>query len=66
MNLDAAFIGEFVTRSGLSAFLDIPTMWSTMNNYISGNGDPASVDYYQAGIEFGKIVKSIFDLNINN
>lgn len=65
MNLDVAYIGEFVTRSGVSAFLDLPSYWAEMQDYLSST-DGTTADYYQAGIDAGKIVKSIFDLNINN
>lgn len=64
-NLDLGFALDTATRQGLTSFMDLPTMLSAMDVYINAsNGD--EVDYYSAGVIGGKLLKKMFDLNINN
>ena len=63
LNLDIPFLLETGTRQGLSAFIDVPPMLTELQSYIDADGP---VDYYQAGIVGGKLMKKFFDLNIDN
>jgi len=60
MNVDPALILETVTRQGMAAFFDIPALWAKVEEY---NNVP---HYYNAGYEFGNILKLLLDFNINN
>lgn len=62
MNLDFAAMTELAARQGMSIFTDIPALWDEVQHYMDGSG----INYYQAGVSAGKIVKMLFDLNINN
>lgn len=65
MNLDPSFISESVTRIGVGAFMEIPDYYACVN-YYTKTTDMDILDYYQGGICAGKIVKLLFDININN
>jgi hypothetical protein len=62
LSLDYAYLGDQLVRGGLSAFLSVPDMLSTMNSFIN---DP-SPDYFEGGKAFGKIWKQVFDMNLAN
>lgn len=65
LNLDLGFTLDVITRGTLTASFDLPTIWADMQKLIDPS-DPLKVNYYQAGILGGTLIKKFFDLNINN
>ena len=63
LNLDLPFLLETGTRQGLSAVMEVPKMLEELQSYIDADGP---VNYYQAGMVGGKLMKKFFDLNIDN
>ena len=63
MNLELPIIAELLVRYPLTALLDLPTLWDQLVSYLDSTGEK---NYYEAGVVVGKIIKIIFDLNINN
>jgi hypothetical protein len=66
-NLDPAFIAETLTRQITGSITTLPGILADINYWTTFDpNDPNGVDYYQAGISAGHLVKLFFDININN
>lgn len=64
-NLDLGFALDTMMRQGITGVMDMPMMLDAMDLYINAK-DGEMVDYYSAGVVGGKLIKKMFDLNINN
>lgn len=65
LNLDLGFTLDVITRGTLTASFDLPAIANDITALINPK-NPLDMNYYQAGILGGTLVKKFFDLNINN
>jgi hypothetical protein len=61
-NLDPSLITETVTRNVVASMTTIPALIAQFNDATSG----ADINYYNAGLAAGSLVKTVFDITIAN
>jgi hypothetical protein len=66
-NLDPSFISETLTRQVMVSLGSGSTLLEDVMFYANLNEDNLDdVNYWQAGLSAGRLMKSLLDLNINN
>jgi len=66
-NLNPSYIMETVTRQMVGSYTQLPQLLANINYYANFKTmDPATIDYYNAGVAAGQIAKLFLDFTLDN